>query len=66
MLYQKKNFFQDGGSSNGNFKALTYRGGTRNFPTGVTLQTRGLKHGFQGFINAKDLRKIHFSPSDGD
>ena len=66
MLYQEKIFFQDGGSSNGNFKALTYMGGARNFPTGVTLPRRGLKYGFQGFINAKDLRKNHFSPSDGD
>ena len=37
------------------------RGGARNFPTGeLTLPTRGLKYGFQGTINAKNLRKIAF------
>ena len=42
------------------------RGGARNFPTGgLTLPTRGLKYGFQGTTNAKNLRKILFSPSDG-
>ena len=32
---------------------------------GMTLPTRGLKYGFQGTINAKNLRKNRFSPSDG-
>ena len=32
---------------------------------GLTLPTRGLKCGFQGTINAKNLRKNRFSPSDG-
>ena len=42
------------------------RGGTKNFPTGgLTLPTRGLKHCFQGIVNAKNLRKTSFSPSDG-
>ena len=39
----------------------TTRGGARNFPTGgLTLPTRGLKYGFQGTINAKNLPKIAF------
>ena len=39
----------------------TWQGGARNFPTGgLTLQTRGLKYGFQGTINARNLRKIAF------
>ena len=43
------------------------RGGARNFPTGAesSVPTRGLKNGFQGTINAKNLRENHFSPSDG-
>ena len=36
---------------------LSGRGGTRRFPTGVYTSTRGLKHGFQGTINAKTFRK---------
>ena len=32
---------------------------------GLTLPTRGLKHGFQGTINAKNLRKNRLSLSDG-
>ena len=32
---------------------------------GLTLLTRGLKYGFQGTIDAKNLRKYRFSPSDG-
>ena len=32
---------------------------------GLTLPTRGLKYGFQGTINAKNLRKNCVSPSDG-
>ena len=45
---------------------LEHRGGARNFPTGgLTIQTRGLKYGFQGTINAKNLRKNRVSPSDG-
>ena len=32
---------------------------------GLTLPTRGLKYGFQGTINAKNLPKNRFSPSDG-
>ena len=32
---------------------------------GLTLPTRGLKYGFQGTINAKNLRKNCASPSDG-
>ena len=31
----------------------------------LTLPTRRLKYGFEGTINAKNLRKNHFSPSDG-
>ena len=31
---------------------------------GLTLPTSGLKHGFQGTINTKTLRKIRFSPSE--
>ena len=41
------------------------RGGARNFPTGVTLPARRLKHGFQGTINAKNLQQSRFLPSDG-
>ena len=42
------------------------RGGTRNFPMGeLTLPMRGLKYGFQGTINAKNLRKNCISPSNG-
>ena len=32
---------------------------------GLTLPTKVLKYGFQGTINAKNLRKDHFPPSDG-
>ena len=32
---------------------------------GLTLPTRGLKYGFQGTINTKNLRQNRFSPSDG-
>ena len=32
---------------------------------GLTLPTRGLEYSFQGTINAINLRKSHFSPSDG-
>ena len=32
---------------------------------GLTLPMRGLKYGFQGTINAKNLRKNRFLPSDG-
>ena len=32
---------------------------------GMTPPTRGLKYGFQGTINAKNLRKNRVSPSDG-
>ena len=35
------------------------------FRRGLNLPTRGLKYGFQGTINAKNLRKNRFSPSDG-
>ena len=35
------------------------------FRRGLTLPTRGLKYGFQGTINAKNLRKNRLSPSDG-
>ena len=31
---------------------------------GLTLPTRGLKYGFQGTINAKNIRKSHCSPSN--
>ena len=42
------------------------RGGARNFPRGgLTPPTRGLKFGFQGSVNAKNLRQNSFSPSDG-
>ena len=41
-------------------------GGARNFPTGgLTLPTRGLKYGFKGSVNAKNLRQNSFSPSEG-
>ena len=33
---------------------------------GLTLPKRGLKYGFYGTINAKNLRKNRFSPSDGE
>ena len=47
-------------------EAPKYRGGARNFPTeGLTPPTRGLKYGFQGTINAKNLQKNRLSPSDG-
>ena len=39
---------------------LSLGGGARNFPTGLTFPTRGLKYGFQGTINNKILRKNHF------
>ena len=32
---------------------------------GLTPPKRGLKYDFQGTINAKNLRKNRFSPSDG-
>ena len=32
---------------------------------GLTLPARGLKYGFQGILNAKNLRKNRLSPSDG-
>ena len=32
---------------------------------GLTRPTRGLKYGFQGTINVKNLRKSRLSPSDG-
>ena len=32
---------------------------------GLTLPTRGLEYGFQGTINAKNLRKNRFLPSGG-
>ena len=35
------------------------------FRRGLTLPTRGLKSGFQGTINAKNIRKNRVSPSDG-
>ena len=35
-----------------------------NFRRGLTLPMRGLKYGFQGTINAKNLRINSFSPSD--
>ena len=36
------------------------RGGTKNFPTGLTLPTRALKFGFPDIINAKNLQKMGF------
>ena len=40
--------------------------GIMNYPTGeLSLPTRGLKYGCQGAIDAKNLRKNHFSLSDG-
>ena len=46
---------------------LSYTQGWRQeFSDGeLTLPTRGLKYGFQGTINAKNLRKNRVSPSDG-
>ena len=35
------------------------------FNQGLTLPTRGLRYGFQGIVNAKNLRENSFSPSDG-
>ena len=32
---------------------------------GLTLPMRGLKYGFQGTINAKNIRKNRFSSSEG-
>ena len=41
------------------------QGGARDFPTGgLTLPTRGLKYGFQGIVNAKNLRQNSCPPSD--
>ena len=34
------------------------------FRRGLTLPTKGLKYGFQGTINAENLRKNRFPPSD--
>ena len=42
-----------------NLKSLS-RGGARNFPTGTDSSDEGLKYGFQGTINAKNLQKIAF------
>ena len=45
---------------------LHIRGDARNFPTGgLILPTRELKHGFQGTINAKTLRKVAFQLPKG-
>ena len=42
------------------------QGWRQEFPDGgLTLLMRGLKYGFQGTINAKNLRKNGFPPSDG-
>ena len=42
------------------------QGWRQDFLTGgLTLPTRGLKYGFQGALNAKNLRKNRFSFSDG-
>ena len=35
------------------------------FRRGLTLPTRGLKYGFQGTLNAKNLQKNRFSSSEG-
>ena len=46
--------------------ALLDRGSARNFPTrGLNLPTKGLKYGFQGIVNAKNLRQTSFSSSEG-
>ena len=43
------------------------RGGARNFSYwGLNLPTRGLKYGFHGTINAKNLQKIAFHLPTGD
>ena len=43
------------------WSSFSVRGGARNFPTGGLIPpTRGLKYGFQGTINAKNLRKCRF------
>ena len=45
---------------------VQHRGSPRNFPKGgLTLPTRRLEYGFQGIVNAKNLRQTNFSPSDG-
>ena len=46
---------------------LKIRDGARNFPTRwLTLPIEGLKYGFQGTINAKNLRKMAFHLPTGD
>ena len=45
---------------------VQHMGSPRNFPKGgLTLPTRRLEYGFQGIVNAKNLRQTSFSPSDG-
>ena len=52
-------------------RASTYKGhsenkgGARSFPTGLTFPTRGLKYGFQGVINVKNLRQNSLLSSKG-
>ena len=54
------------GLNNGKNVSEKSNGGARNFPTGrLTLPTRGLIYGFQGIVNAKNLRHNSSSPSDG-
>ena len=59
-------FFHRRNAAYNAFRFFRNRGGTRTFPTGgLTLPTRGTKYGFQGTVNAKNLRQTSFSPSDG-
>ena len=45
---------------------IKYLGWRQEFSDGgLTLPTRGLKWGFRGTIDAKNLRKNRFSPSNG-
>ena len=47
-------------------KSTKYQGWRQEFfDGGLTLPTRGLKYGFQGNINTKNLQNNRFSPSDG-
>ena len=59
------NYGDTSASLRGQAMGLQDRGGARNFPTGgLTLPTRGLNYGFQGIVNAKNIRQNGFSPSD--
>ena len=56
-LSGKNSFFQDGGSSYGKFKALTYRGGVRNFPRGADSSDVGVKIWSSGYYKCQNSPK---------